>query len=435
MRHPAFSVSFGCAARRRFAALAVLFFFGICLPWAAQAQATAADAYQAAPMPGGPFLMDEARWLDFAPLDLAQVQSTAGQDFEFAVTSASGVQATLSLNLLRPAMLVALPDTAGTLRTSALPVNPAVAPDFHRGSALGEVLYAPYVSTRQPALVSEHGTATLNLSELALRNAAGHQLQFHLVAADAGETVPLSSTESEGLSFVTNGEAWDASAAVQITPVWGNQPATVQHSMMGDTVGLSSRLVSFADPNLPLAEADYRASAWVFPTLNPTEVHASLYTQSGNNQAVAFAVIPLIPEAYVQCAPWILEAGASATCTISVTNPPQSAYTLSLVLNGDADRFTGCTSVSFAPLQESATCTLTPTPGPDAGVQVQVGVDAGAPGWLTPGPLTQVATRAFSGSTASVKPVPADAPWALGLLVIALGLLGGRRALHSDRKR
>ncbi|MBF5006042.1 hypothetical protein [Diaphorobacter caeni] len=429
---------------------------------AAYAQATAAETYRASAGPVGS--MELARWLDFAGLDVAKAQGASGQDFAFAVTSDAGVQATLALNLWRPGILYPFPPGPGNLLASALPVKPVAAPypdpQSHRGSALGAVLYKPDTAARRPALVSSTGSMLLNLRQIVLRNSAGHALQFKLVAADAEETVPVppgdySEPRSETLSFQTDGGSWDGTEAVQITPVRGDKPATVLRSPafgnLGDTITLSSRLTAQNDPAAPLDAADYRASAWLHPTLNPTAIRTQFFNTSTSNQAAAFAVIPLIPEASVACAATELLPGQSATCTVSVVHPPQSAYSLPLVLSGDGARFGGCASVDFAALQTSATCTLTPTSGPAAAVDVSVGVDAAQPGWLVTGQAVRVSVAAQDDGTgapgtggpgsgnpgngtpgASVQAVPANAAWALALLAAALGALGWRRAGRAD---
>ncbi|WP_354446300.1 IPTL-CTERM sorting domain-containing protein [Ottowia thiooxydans] len=392
------------------------------LPWSlAQAQ-TSAQAYQAI---DGPVNADVIRWLDFSGMTGAG--PSYSQDFLFDVPSPSGVRTQLALTLERGYMLTTY---HGTLSAQPLPAYVGVQPN--RGSAFGlTARYRPDTAAREPALRSRGGIMRLNLNQLVLTNPAGHELQFQIVAVDAEETTPLNSAQTEGIRFTTDGGGWID--PVQLSPLAGQLPATV--------------LATYPDPKsvllqsrLPLLPENYAASAWMHTTTNPSNIVAILGTEPGlgdqsEAQAVAFGVIPLIPEARVTCTPATLvdTAGQSATCTVDVVNPPRSAYAIALSVAGNSARFSSdCASVSFTALQTQATCTVTATPNStpgdgDAPVIVSVSSDPEEPSWLVTGSAQTITVRDSSASGSGVTAVPTLGEWMLTVLGLGLGALGLRR--------
>lgn len=386
----------------------------------AQAQTTA-QAYQAL---DGPVNADVIRWLDFSGMTGAG--PSYSQDFLFDVPSSSGVSTQLALTLERGSILATY---HGTL--SAQPVPAYTGTETNRGSAFGlTARYRPDTAAREPALRSRGGIMRLNLNQLVLTNAAGHELQFQMVAVDAEETTPLSIGQTEGIRFTTDGGDWID--PVQLTPLAGNLAATV--------------LASYPDPKsvllqsrLPLLPENYAASAWMHTTTNPSNLIAILDTEPGPGeqseaQAVAFGVIPLIPEAQVSCAPAALidAAGQNSTCTVTVTNPPRSAYAIELTVAGDSTRFSSnCASVSFAALQTQATCTVTATPNNTPGdgvatVVVSVSSDSEEPSWLAVGSAQTITIRDSSTTGVGITAVPTLGEWMLAMLGLGLGALGLR---------
>ncbi|WP_028603235.1 IPTL-CTERM sorting domain-containing protein [Ottowia thiooxydans] len=403
----------------------ILALASLLLPWTlAQAQ-TPAQAYIA--LDGS---VSQIRWLDFA--GMVGAGPTYAQDFLFDVPPSSGVATKLGLHIERGSLLATY---HGNL--SAQPLPAYVGSVIGRGSAFGLPLrYQPDTAARKPALRSMGGIMRLNLSQLVLRNSAGHDLQFELFAVDAEETTPISGSDSESIYFTTDGGDWGNPA--QLTPVAGNLPATV--------------LAAYPDPKrvvlrskLPLLPTEYAASAWMHSTVNPSSIIAGLDTEPGSAeqseaQAVAFGIIPSIPEVSVSCAPATLldAAGQTATCTVGVTNPPRSAYAIALSLAGDATRFSSdCASVNFAAFQNEASCTITATPNTTRGdgaapISVSASTNPDDPAWIVRGdPQTVTVQDNDNGApVAGVTAVPTLSEWtlmALGLLLSVLGVSRMRR--------
>ena len=378
---------------------------------------TMADGYQAQDGPNAAAI----RWLDFVGLNTAEVYG-AGQDFVFTLQPVAGVGTRLSATLSEPGLVYT---QAGNLSPRAVPSYVGAA---HRGAAFGLALrFQPDVATRQPALRVARGTLALNFANLLVKNEAGDALQFKLVAVDAEETVPRSATESETLRFTTDGGPW--SDPVILSPVNGAKPYTTRSSFPVSPERLNIDSILSDAGGAPLADADYAAAAFMLTSTNPTAIRMVLsadlpYGTSSEAQAAAIGIVPLIPEANLNCASPV---ASQAICTLTVQNPPQSPYSIPVQLGGDVAAFeTDCASLNLAALATAATCTVKAAANTSAvnpTLTLQPLVNAAAPSFLVTS-APQTVSLGTTTAPSSVTPVPSLSAWGLLALGLGLGVLG-----------
>jgi hypothetical protein len=326
---------------------------------------------------------DELHWVDFA-----NVAGTipAGIDTAYEADVPSGGPAPLKLVFnLRP--------TGAATATRAF--------RSFSGSALGQA--GKYQTGGQPALRSARPNATLELSNIALRNNAGWRLRLDWVVADAESTDYGEYIRGTAVGGWTQYDRLDPSAA------WTPQ-SDVTLTLAGNDFAIESTNVTGSS----------YAPAYLLATNNPDSFVITNGGSGGGAQIVAFAVVPLIPQASIACNPANLQPGQSSTCTVTVTNPPLDAYSLPVTVAADpALNASDCNrTLNFAAKQTTATCTITASPTAPASAQATATITA-SPGNYTLGtPSAQVTVGA------APNPVPTLSSAALALMGLLLGGLG-----------
>ena len=281
------------------------------------------------------------------------------------------------------------------------------APNNYQG--LGAVALAATVTPD----TKYRGSKSVQLSNLKLVGPDARNWSFQMVLADAEST---DQPGSESFSGTTDGATWQQVADMVPTPASTNAPT------LAAPLSTSFEYVGAGGTGL--------AHGLVLSTQNPTSVAGAIKAGTPGNiptaQAIAFGVWPLVPSVTVTCNQ-STPAQASETCTVTVTNAPQSPMTLQLNPIPGADPASSC----FQPMTVAAgqvaaqtlNCTVQMPPNTTGQVTNAPAEVSQVAGWTTAfGTVSLESTATPPQPPVAPQPVPVDSPWAL--LLGALGMAG-----------
>jgi hypothetical protein len=344
---------------------------------------------------GGPYAA-EIHWLDFTPVapGLRPIDNTTPNAQAIAATL--GAVGTLVSGSVSTAQTV----TSGTgyLYPRAVPTySQAIFGNTTTGFYTG--ISAPVALYTTPAVYT--GSTSVTLSNPIVKGTDGRRWQAYVVLADAESTGPV-------------GE---------------------------EVTATGSPTAPEAMPGTPLTYGTWQP-AKVFQALNPTT--ATITAQStGGKEGFAIGVRPLTPKVVITCDAATSPAATQANCTVTVSNPPLEAFTITPSPSDatNLDSTSSClNSIAFAapsvttsgtPPDVQQTCVIKAAAGkaaPGAITLTPTSTDSGkngVSGWVVvPGTPTLGAALAVTGVSGAtgVAAVPVDSGWML--LLASLGILG-----------